>query len=534
MAHSEQAGDLIRTPEAMRRTEAATEHRRRVRDLLAAMHSDTDGAFVVIGDGSVARRAEATLAACAAGARWIWNATLPTDTVAGRRGHAELLVATDGGYLPIIVVNHRASYPAKTRRGSVEASGSALLTSPVWGWLPTPDPHRTGRNHRRDQLRLAQLLQMLIDEGLAPPLPEADLRAGVIGLDADCIVVHRMGPILADYREVFSRRQAIAAGEIVTRPRRVGECRNCPWWGRCEPELVARRDISLVVNGDQGEILAAAGLTTIDQLAHYRGPAPQAWPGAARFDDAVVNAVAWESRTPLVRRVARPRVRRADVEVDVDMESYGEDGAYLWGTLLTDRTDPDRPVRYRPFVTWRPLPTTDEARSFAEFWQWLTAERRAARESGKTFAAYCYSQQAENRWLLGSADRFGDVDGIPTRTEVEEFIGSTEWVDIYEAVGSNFICPQGKGLKRIAPVAGFSWRDDEAGGAASMDWYRNAVGLGGTPVDESQRTRLLEYNEDDVRATKVLREWMDSPAAQSIPLQDDLLAFRRGGVGTPG
>ena len=108
--------------------------------------------------------------------------------------------------------------------------------------------------------------------------------------------------------------------------------------------------MSLVASGNQGQALVAAGITTIDQLARHDGPVPDGWPGSARFDDAIVNAVAWLGDIPLVRRVDRPEVSRADVEIDVDMESFGEDGAYLWGTLLTDNTDPDRPVIYLSLI----------------------------------------------------------------------------------------------------------------------------------------------------------------------------------------
>lgn len=549
-AHPDLVRDRPDTPEAQRRKEAAADHRTAVREMLRGLHSDQpEGTFVAIeGDDHDSRR-RATLDACAAGARWIWNGTLPTDRAAGRRGHTELLVRVDDGYLPVIVVNHRVSYPAgrpnrkgrkggggsrngKDTNGSGDSSTAAVttpstITSPVWSWAPMPDASRNGRNQRRDLLRLAQLTAMLVDLGLAHTDEPADLRAGVIGLDADCIVVYEMGPVLEDYAETFARRTAIARQEVVTQPRRIGECRSCPWWTRCGPELEERRDVSLVVGGRQAELLGEVGIDTIDKLAHYRGDPPEDWPGNVRFDDAVVQAIAWLTETPLIRRLREPVVARADIEVDVDMESYGESGAYLWGTLLTDTTDDTRPVRYRDFVTWQPLPTRDEARSFAEFWAWLTAERTAARAAGKTFAAYCYSQQAENRWLLGSAERFAGDPGIPPRTEVEEFIASDEWVDIYEAVGQNFICPNGKGLKRVAPVAGFSWRDPDASGEASMDWYREAVGLGDTEVDISQRQRLLEYNEDDVRATKVLREWIASGAREAVPHVDDMLAFRR-------
>lgn len=89
-------------------------------------------------------------------------------------------------------------------------------------------------------------------------------------------------------------------------------------------------------------------------------------------------------------------------------------------------------------------------------------------------------------------------------------------------MSDQFICPNGKGLKKIAPVAGFNWRDAEAGGGeASMAWYREAVGYDGEP-DETQRTRILQYNEDDVIATKVLREWMTDRAEKEIPLASEL------------
>ena len=126
-----------------------------------------------------------------------------------------------------------------------------------------------------------------------------------------------------------------------------------------------------MATGSRAEVLRAAGVYTIDDLAAWDGPAPEEWQGNG-FEDVVVIAKAWLGQVPLVRRRPEVTVRRADVEVDVDMESYQEHGAYLWGTLLTADgvTQP-----YRPFVTWDPLPTRDEGRSFAEFWGWLMADQ---------------------------------------------------------------------------------------------------------------------------------------------------------------
>ena len=513
----------VEDPSATRRKEAAALHRRRVAQMIRDLHADTPGTVVTIEGATAGQRAAATLAACEQGVPWILDAVLPDDRVAGRRGSSEALVHVGDGYVPVIVVNHRIT---------VSDTDGTAVTTPLGRWSPARDLTRSVRRHRRDVLRVAHLTRLLQHAGVASGAG----TAGAIGLDADCVLVHDLRPAvvaqgsdepprdpLADYDATLAVRREIAAGTVTTAPTRIGECRSCRWWARCGPELDAAHDVSLVVTGSQTSVLRAAGITTVDDLA--RGDAPPEvtaeFPGGD-LSDAVTVARAWLAGVPLVRRVERPSVVRADVEVDVDMESHGEDGAYLWGTLLTDRADPSVPVEYRPFATWDPLPTTDEARSFAEFWGWLIDRRDATVAAGKTFAAYCYSQSAENRWLLGSAKRFAGLPGIPTVEAVTAFITSPEWVDVYEAVGESFICPQGKGLKRIAPVAGFSWRDPEAGGEASMEWYRVAVGFEGTEPDVASRDRILQYNEDDVWATKVLREWIDGRAAQDIPHRDDL------------
>lgn len=487
------------------RREAATAHRATVRDALTAVG---DGWVVIDADQSGRDRAEATLAAMAAGARRIWDAVLPSEPDTGRRGKCELLVRDDerGGYLPVIVVNHKVSDPRS------EAAEGGAVTSALFTWDPQDDPMRKVRPQLRDQLRLAHIYRMLQRHGYASPA----LLGGAIGFGFDCVLVHDIAAVLDEYDRRFADRIAVARGDVQTAPSNIPECRSCPWWSRCSERLIEMRDVSVVAPGSRAEVLRGVGVSTIDQLAGWVGEAPEDWQHG-EFGDAVVTAKAWLQGLPLVRRVPNVRVQRADVEVDVDMESYQEHGAYLWGTLL----NVDGTAEYRAFATWDPVPTLDEARSFAEFWGWLMQTRAQAVAAGKTFAAYCYSRAAEDKWLLDSARCFEGMPGIPSVDEIVAFIDGPEWVDIYQAVSDQFICPNGKGLKKVAPVAGFNWRDSEASGEASMSWYREAVGYEGES-DLGERTRLLEYNEDDVYATKVLREWMDTRADAEIPFAGDL------------
>ncbi|MDT7611378.1 MAG: hypothetical protein QOG96_5881 [Pseudonocardiales bacterium] len=515
-------------PALEQRQSDSVSHRAEVGAQLAAALGE---GWLAVPPGRPSEREQATSAAVAAGVPFIWNAALPLDLAGARRGEVDLLVrAEDGGYQPLIVVRHRVTDP-----------GSGALTSPFLApraELAAPDPARRPRSQTRDQLRLAHLTRMLQVTGCA----SGASLGGVIGMDADVVLWHDLAApswpggrsTLAEYDARFADRLAVAnaaatGAPALAQPSRITECRRCPWWPTCEAVLADEGDVSLVLRGEDAGALRAIGVTKVTELAALdpSGLPPVPLHGMP-FADAVALARAWQRGLPVVRKVARVPVVRADVEIDVDMESFGESGAYLWGCLLSTPGGADladklgEPTGYRAFATWEPLPTVDEARSFAEFWGWLRTVRRRCAELGLTFAAYCYNEQAENRWLLGSADRFAGRPGIPDRAEIVEFISSDRWVDLFAVVSQWFLCAHGKGLKRIAPAAGFSWRDPEASGENSMRWYRDAVGMDGAPPQEGQRERLLRYNADDVHATHVLREWMCSPALERVPLASEL------------
>ncbi len=511
-------------PAAEQRISDAAAHRRAVADRLSNQMG-VGWVEVPAGEGP-ADRERMTTNVLKAGAKFVWGGLLPSDTSGGRRGGIDLLVSDGaGGYIPVLVVRHKITDPGTGAR-------TTPFTQPYPGGARV-DPIRKVRPQPRDQLRLAHAHRLLQAAGLAQT---GRAMGGVIGLDADVVLWHDLEAptwpngrtALVEYDARFADRLAVAAAaakqrDPLARPSRILECRSCPWWPTCEAALIERRDVSLVVRGEDAVSLRGIGVATVDQLAEQdpRAAEPPNMVGMP-FGHAVLLAKAWLRGASMVRREERVLVPRADVELDVDMESFGDAGAYMWGCYLSG-VDIGEPQGYRAFVTWDPLPCKDEARSFGEFWSWLTQIRLRARARGLSFRAYCYNELAENRWMLGSAERFKGKPDIPTIQTVQDFISSPQWVDIFGIVRDQFLCAKGKGLKMIAPAAGFHWRDPEAGGENSMRWYRDAVGMDGfTPPDLSQRTRLLEYNEDDVRATYTLRRWMDSEAVYELPYAGEL------------
>ena len=234
-----------------------------------------------------------------------------------------------------------------------------------------------------------------------------------------------------------------------------------------------------------------------------------------KLDDLIYRARAHVSGGPLrIVDVEQMGCPSADVEVDIDMESYG-DATYLWGAVVHvadsagERAGALTPG-YRYFVNWDELDDDAEATLFARFWAWFDALRATCHEAGLSLAAYCFWAQAED----GAMNRAVAVPvaGGPTIEDLREFREArpSQWVDLHALAKSQIQTEGPLGLKLLATGAGFSWRDPTPSGEASMAWYEVARGSG--PLAEASRQRILDYNEDDCRATKALRDWLNGPA----------------------
>jgi predicted RecB family nuclease len=269
----------------------------------------------------------------------------------------------------------------------------------------------------------------------------------------------------------------------------------------------------------QAERLMGEGICSVADVARID-------PVTASFSDTglgdlpqqIDNARARISLQPAHRRrgVDQVIVPRADMEIDVDMESVNE-GCYLWGTLLNvvDTSSGAVTSEYRPFVSWNPDIAAGEIDAFLGFWEWFTELRKEATRKGASFRAYCYSQGAEN----GQMRRLAAECGI--EVQVEGFLQSDEWVDLLPIVRNQLVTGlPSMGLKTVAPLAGFSWRGAHVGADLAMVRYVEATRGDTYALRTVARQWILEYNEDDVGATAAVREWLDQ-SASLLPSIDD-------------
>lgn len=515
-------------------------------DVVATLLEVHPGAERVDGALSANEREAQTVAAMDGGVPVILGGRLPVDQ-AGRRVAEPDLLVLDGGartdgrwrYLPVEVKHHQMVVDV--------GDGAAAVVQPLEQLTP-PDQAPTAHVGRRDGTVQGDLLQLAHYQRTLEACGRGTTGAswaGVLGREG-VVVWYRLdermwqhtdrhgdafGPAspLEVYDREFADRIDIAAAAarhvadptlpLPVQPVQIADCPNCRWREHCGSLLAERQDASLLpgVNVDVWRRLHQVGRDTIPALLAADASRPPDGMTVDRLQRIRDEAAARTGAAPVYRRrhIRQLHLPRADVEVDVDMENV-DGGAYLWGTRATDRTGRGLVTSgYRAFVDWFAEPVVAGAAAFAAFWTWLTELRERCATAGVSFAAYCWSEAAENTWLRAGGAHLGVDD------EVEAFIDSGQWIDLLPLVRSQVITGHGFGLKLVAPLTGFRWRDDDPGGAQSMQWWHEAVDPTASPeAQAARRERLIAYNEDDVAATAHLRAWLDDRRADLPSIVD--------------
>ncbi len=523
--------------EIVRRRASAERFRRSVLEELRAAHPDAVAATTVAD----------TCTALDAGARLIIAPRLPGDDAGLRRAHAHLLVRVGRSserwtYAPVVIRHGELAEAAATRRSPV---GDLEHPWPESATFRNGVGVRVTASTVRVGLAVVHALAVLEAAGHA----DERFRGGVIDrhraiwwLDLASSAYPRFNR--HTYERHYAERLGVlqghqrwrdSQGPFPTVPAWHRECLECDYAVVCREQLESRDDVSLTrfTSLEQQALLRESGIVTRGRLARLdparaRGARPAFADGALEavlaasidnLESLIYRARATEFgplRTTDADRMGCPR---ADVEVDVDMESY-DNRTYLWGALVTLRRNvPGVEAGYRSFVDWATPTERSEGDVFAAFWRWLTDLRQRTATAGATWCAYCFWAYAEDSAMNRAAS--SSSPQAPDLAEIEAFRSTRPpvWVDVHALARSQIQTDGPTGLKALARHANFRWRDASPSGEASMSWFESACNEGG--ANSEDRRRLLEYNEDDCRATRALREWLGG-AARELPHRDDV------------
>lgn len=291
--------------------------------------------------------------------------------------------------------------------------------------------------------------------------------------------------------EVIHGIQEIFGGKDVSPT--YGSC-DWPWETYCNEEAIRRRDVSLVgwVGTRFKEKLGATGFRLVSDLAtakisdliKIRGI------GQKRAQTFIINAKALAKGTHI--KLANITFPEVSTEIFLDLEGtgeqVGEEGLvaidYLIGVLVRENGK----EKYLPFIA---EDLDGEERMFHDFIKWLADQ--------DDYVIYHWHHY-EKTHLRRLAERYG----IPTIMH-DRLFGRLR--DLYKDAVSSFAFPTyGNGLKEIAEYMGFSWRHD----IDAMD----SIVLFFKYVQDPENNRdnlkkVLDYNEDDCKATKTVKDWLE-------------------------
>jgi predicted RecB family nuclease len=179
----------------------------------------------------------------------------------------------------------------------------------------------------------------------------------------------------------------------------------------------------------------------------------------------------------------------ADKELFFDIEvDPMRDVCYLHG--FVERSSGDNSTeRFVAFFADEETPESEE-KAFRDAWAYMTQTQPAA--------IYYYSKY-ERTIYRKLRQKYPNVC---SEQDIEALFSSPRTVDLYfDVVLKATEWPtRDYSLKTLAKYLGFAWRDTHPSGAASIEWFDRWV----TTRDASVRQRILDYNEDDCRATRVL------------------------------
>ncbi len=475
--------------------------------------------------------------ALAAGVDVIIGGLLPRDYEGHRSGRPDVLIrdrGPHGGYHPVLVKYHRV---LDLRRDETEFTFSTLDE-------PDARQEESGFRYRwsvrgNNVLQLAHFWRMLEALGYAArgrrwagivgtdDLPGVGTVVTWIDLDEPTLPpapgqLPEANQSLVSPLERYDREQALrvalaeqAAGRSpddppLLRPVVNRECSWCQWWPLCRAQL-DDDDLSLRINKsplDTHEIrvLRGLGVSTVTDLAtadldmllqDYLPQVEHRPGGEDRLRLAQRRSLLLLEGVELDRTTTGPiELPTAELEIDIDIETSRDERVYLWGFWVQDADG--TAGRYRHFSDFRDLDDEAELALAREALSWL---RRLI--DGRDARVFHYSDYEVRR-----IEQLARDNADPVLQWARDY-ARDQFVDLFAPVRRHFFGTHGLGLKAVASKgAGFTWRDHEPGGLNSMSWFDDAVRAGSAVERDRARTRVLEYNEDDVRATCHVRRWL--------------------------
>ena len=442
------------------------------------------GSYVSLRDASPADRQAATIEGMRTGAPLIYGGRIAADDLLGE---PDLLIRQRDGYLA-----------ADIKSGQGELGG---------------DGEDDGKLKPHYAVQVALYCDILerLGMGVGRRAEIWDVRGQRVAYELDMPRHSKTASTWWDlYLECLEQVRGILGGNGATRGALASACKICHWHSHCRDELTAAGDLTLVPY--LGRALRDGMASHLSCLDDFAATDPETFiagkktviPGLGVDRLRLFHQRARMLTDPDAKPYLREAVElpRTELEVFFDIEADPmNDIVYLHGFVERQGGAAACDGFTAFFADGNTLEAEREA--FAGAVSWLRERTNAA--------VYYYSKYERTMYRKLCARH----PGVCSAEEIEALFQPPQAIDLYyDVVYRATEWPTSDhSIKTLAKYLGFAWRDTDPSGAASIEWYQRWIETSDTAI----RQRILDYNEDDCRATAVLLDGIRALASRTAP-----------------
>jgi predicted RecB family nuclease len=309
-----------------------------------------------------------------------------------------------------------------------------------------------------------------------------------------------------EYQSALAEARAILTRQLTPLAAHGSVCKLCHWHSFCIAQLTASDDLTLIPHlGRKERDVMHETIPTVSALADsnpdgYINGKKTLFAGIGsdrlRLFQARAAMLKGSPPKPYLRAPVLLSVFPLELFFDIEVDPL-RDICYLHGFIERHNGD-NATERFVPFFA-------EEVTSAAEYDAFAAAlDYFAARADG---AIYFYSKY--ERTIYRKLQQ--KYPSICTPEDIERLFEPPRAVDLYgDVVLKATEWPTlDHSIKTLAKYLGFAWRDTHPSGAASVEWFDRWC----RERKPELRQRILDYNEDDCRATRILLDGIRGLAA---------------------
>ena len=308
------------------------------------------------------------------------------------------------------------------------------------------------------------------------------------------------------YERIKNEAAQLIQNQIANDPAMSSSCKLCPWYTSCKNWCQTSQDLTNVFYVGRSfrdrirKDLKIANVNdfmrvSVDDVMNQKELEKKS--GNKDFLSGIGEStlkkviertrVLYELKIPLIaEEMDFPEV---EYELFFDIEDDPtQDFVYMHG-IYERRVDE---VRFLDF-TAKEVSSEAEKEAWQNFWKYIHSLPQ------NNFAVYYFSAHEKTTYKR-LQKRYPDVISVE---ELTAFFEHPNTIDLYSVVLKKTDWPVGSySIKELATYLGFKWRDETPSGALSIQWFNEYL----KTKDEAILKRILEYNEDDCKATMVLKD----------------------------